>query len=366
MKIILLGPFPVGNKGLNGQSIANKTLLDGLQESHDVDFINTAKDLEFTDKKDQGKFKIGKFLQILVGFIREIAKILFGKYDVIYMTPGQSFLGFMRFSPYMLVSFIKKIPCYIHIHGSKFRDMYDKQTKIKKSMIRFLLKKLSGVIVLGDSLRFMFEDLIEKDKIYVCKNGVQDYVVASIEEIKSKLNRFKHSKKRKIMYLSNLMKSKGILEVLEATKEFSADEIEFNFAGAVEPEIKEIFEKYLKSYSNKIKYYGIVSGVEKKKLLLGNDIFVLPSWDEGQPISILEAYVTGCAVITDQSIGGIKDIFDEENGYSCRIKNSASIVNGIKLLWDSDEVILKNYLYGTKYYCSHNFIKNIIDILMRV
>lgn len=366
MKIILLGPFPVGNKGLNGQSIANKTLLDGLQESHDVDFINTARNLEFTDKKDQGKFKIGKFLRILVGFIREIAKILFGKYDVIYMTPGQSFLGFMRFSPYMLVSFIKKIPCYIHIHGSKFRDMYDKQTKIKKSMIRFLLKKLSGVIILGDSLRFMFEDLVEKDKIYVCKNAVQNGIIASNQEIENKIKNMTNNKKVKILYLSNLMKEKGILELLKASESFSEEESEFNLAGAIEPEIQCVVRTYLEKYPKKIFYHGIVSGEKKKKLFLENSIFILPSWDEGQPISILEAYVNGCMVITDKTIGGIKDIFCEGNGYSCRIKNPASIVNGIKLLRDNDKIILKNYLYGMKYYCSHNFIKNMIDILMRV
>ena len=65
-KILLLGPFPIGNKGLNGQTIANQTLYEGLSKKYDVSFINTLKNLDFTDKKEQGKFKLGKFLKIFL------------------------------------------------------------------------------------------------------------------------------------------------------------------------------------------------------------------------------------------------------------------------------------------------------------
>lgn len=365
MKILLLGPFPVGNKGLNGQSIANKTLLDGLQGGHDVDFINTARDLEFTDKKDQGKFKIGKFLRILIGFVREIAKILFGKYDVIYMTPGQSFLGFMRFSPYMLVGFLKHTPCYVHIHGGYFRKMYDIQSKAKKRILTYFLNKLTGVIVLGESLRKMFEGLISDDHIFVCENGVQDDIIATEDEINQKLGRFNQKNKIKLFYLSNLMIEKGILEVLKIAEYFTNEEIEINIAGAIEPEIKNIFEEYLNTYSDIIKYHGIVSGTQKKELLLQNDIFILPTYysNEGQPISILEAYVTGCSVITTYQ-GGIKDIFkDKVNGCICEAKDIKSIIEAINEVKTEVRYMRNNYLYGKKNFTSDKFIKRIKKII---
>lgn len=366
-KILLLGPFPIGDKGLNGQTIANQTLYEGLSKEYDVSFINTLKELEFTNKKEQGKFKFGKFLKISISFIREIFQILFSKYDVLYMTPGQSFLGFMRFSPYMLLGFIKRIPCYIHIHGGNFRNMYNELSIKKQKILNYFFKRLTGVIVLGNSLKIMFKELIEEDKIFVCENGVQDYVIATEKEIEEKKKRFDNTKKRKALYLSNLMKEKGILEVLKVSEKFDENEIEFHLAGAIEPEIKYTIEKYLKKYPNKIIYHGIVTGKEKKKILLDNDIFILPSWDEGQPISILEAYVTGCIVITDPNIGGICDIFsDGRNGSLCTAKDIESIFKAIKKIKDEKKFLEENYQYGIENFRRENFIKNIRKILCNI
>lgn len=365
-KILLLGPFPIGNKGLNGQTLANQTLYEGLKRDYLVEYINTSKELEFNNKREQGKFKLGKFLKIFLSFFSEIFHILFSKYDVIYMTPGQSFLGFMRFSPYMILGFIKKIPCYIHIHGGNFRNVYNNLSIKKQNILNYFLKRLSGVIVLGNSLRSMFKGLIEENKIFVCENGVQNYVIATEQEIKEKYEKFNKSKKIKILYLSNLMKEKGILEVLEVSEKFNEDDIEFNLAGAIEPEIKEIVEEYLKKYPNKIVYHGVVNGQKKKELLLNNYIFILPSWDEGQPISILEAYVTGCSVITDENVGGIRDIFqDKINGISCKVKDVNSIFKAIKELKDSDKYIKYNYQYGIQKYTKKDFVNKIKNIIVR-
>lgn len=364
-KILLLGPFPVGKKGVNGQTIANQTLYEGLLSLYNVEKINTLKNLEFTNKEEQGKFKLIKFLKILFTLLEEIFHILFSKYDVIYMTPGQSFLGFMRFSPYMFCSFIKKVPCYIHIHGGSFRRMYDKQSNFKRKLLNFFIKRTAGVIVLGSSLRDMFKGLIEDSKIFVCENGVQDEIVATEQEIEEKIKRIKNSSKRKVLYLSNLMKEKGILELLEASKELSEEEFEFNLAGAIEPNIKEIVEGYLRKYPNKIIYHGIVNGQEKKKLYLENDIFILPTYyeNEGQPISILEAYVTGCLVVTTNH-GGIKDIFKENtNGKYCIIKSSVSIVKILKDIRKNFDYILINYKRGINKYSKEKFIERIKNII---
>ena len=366
-KILLLGPFPIGDKGLNGQTIANQTLYEGLSKKHNVYFINTLKNLDFTDKKEQGKFKFGKFLKIFLSFFTEIFYILFSKYDVIYMTPGQSFLGFMRFSSYMILGFIKRTPCYIHIHGGNFRNVYNELSPKKQNILNYFFKRLSGVIVLGNSLRSMFKDLIEENKIFVCENGVQDYVIAAEKEIEEKFERFNTSKKRKILYLSNLMKEKGILEVLKVSEKFSEDEIEFNMAGAIEPEIKDIVKEYLEKYPNKLIYHGIVNGEKKKELLLENDIFILPTYysNEGQPISILEAYVTGCSVTTTNQ-GGICDIFQNEvNGISCVARDIESIYSAIEKIKNDNSFIKSNYWYGIENFKKENFVRKIEKIIIK-
>lgn len=358
-KILMIGPFP-GN--LNGQTIANQTIYEGLKAKYDVDRINTLKENDFTDKSRQGKFILSKFFRILKEILNENKKILTGNYDVVYMTSGQSFLGFMRFSPYMLTCIIKKISYYNHIHGGYFRKMYDSQSSFKQKLLNFFIQKSTGIIVLGNSLKSMFEGILSEEKIFVCENGVQDDVVATEDEIKEKIERCKMDAKKRVLYLSNLMEEKGILDLLKASEKFNEDEIEFNLAGAIEPSIKEKIEEYLKKYPNKIKYHGIVSGEQKKKLLLENYIFILPSYDEGQPISILEAYSTGCAVITDQSVGGIRDIFKEENGIGCINRNIESIYSSIINL-NEIENIEKNYKFQKKNFSKKKFVSRIESII---
>lgn len=361
-KILIIGPFP---NPITGQSIANETFYKGLkEEGYNVDFIDTNFYRELTDKNKQGKFDLTKIKIIFKNFFKELNKIKKNNYDVIYMTPGGTFLGFIRFYHYFFVSYILKKEIIIHVHNGIFRKMYDKQNFIGKSIIKFFFKRIDKVIVLGNSLRSMFKELIDENKIYVCENGVQDEIVATEEEIEEKIERIKKSSKRKILYLSNLMREKGILELLKSSEELSEEEFEFNLAGAIEPSIKNIIDEYLKKYPNKIYYHGIVSGQAKKKLFLGNDVFILPSWDEGQPISILEAYATGCYVITDQNIGGIKDIFiDKINGKKIIAKNTESIKEGLKNLEKVDEINLYNYIFFKTNYTKNKFLERIIRVI---
>lgn len=74
--------------------------------------------------------------------------------------------------------------------------MYDSQIKFKQNLLKFFINKSMGIIVLGESLRTMFEDIISEEKIYVCENGVQDDIVATEDEIK-KIDRYKKDKKKK-------------------------------------------------------------------------------------------------------------------------------------------------------------------------
>ncbi len=360
-KILMIGPFP---GVIHGQSIANQTLYDGLKDEYIVHKINTFKGEKLENKVDQGKFIFSKFFKIFIQLFKEIKQIFTGKYDVVYMTSGQSFLGFMRFAPYMLICILKNSPYYNHIHGGYFRKMYDTQGKFKKILLNYFIKKAAGMIVLGNSLRSIFEGIIPEDKIFVCENGVQDDVVATEEEIAQKIERYKKDTKKRVLYLSNLMVEKGILDLLKASESFSDEEIEFNLAGAIEPSIKNIIEEYLEKYPNKIKYHGIVRGEKKKKLLLDNYIFVLPTYysNEGQPISILEAYATGCAVITDESVGGIRDIFsDDINGGSCKNRNIQDIFNNIKNL-EEDKYLRINYDFMLGKYVKKLFISRIEKI----
>ncbi|MGL6119038.1 MAG: glycosyltransferase family 4 protein [Fusobacteriaceae bacterium] len=364
MKILIIGPFP---NPITGQSISNETLCNGLSEKgYVIESIDTNFSKTLTDKVQQGKFDLKKIFITISRSINECKKILFEKNEVVYMTPGATFLGIMRFSHYMLFSIIMKKKYFLHIHNGVFKKMYDSLSPIKKKTVLFFFKRSAGIIVLGDSLRAMFEELIPQEKIFVCENGVQDEFVATEEEIKVKLEKYAKDTKKRVLYLSNLMEEKGILDLLKASEKFKSEEIELNLAGAIEPSLEKIIKEYLEKYPEKVKYHGIVKGKEKKRLLLENYIFILPTYysNEGQPISILEAYTNGCAVITDKCTGGIIDIFNhDKNGLNCQNRNIENIYLSIKNI-DEIKYIEMNYNYGKKKFLKNSFIDRIEKIII--
>ncbi|KIL49811.1 glycosyltransferase family 4 protein [Jeotgalibacillus soli] len=360
-KILMIGPF---SKQINGMTVANKMLLSGLKYKYQVEFIDTLKEVKFDNKENQGEFRLLKFLKILKYMFKEIYMVTTNHYKCIYMTPGQSFYGFARFIPYMLVAIIKKQVFYLHIHGSKFREIYDRQPKLKQFLIKFFLKRAKGIILLGDSLRFMFEGIVAQDRIFICENGVEDRFVASPKELETKIKNKKIEEKQYVLFLSNLMEDKGILTLLKASESFSEKEILINLAGKIEPKIEPKIMDYLNKNPEKIIYNGVVDGFRKKELLLKSDIFILPSKDEGQPISILEAYANACSVITDENVGGIGDIFSGNiNGYACDNKDYFTIVEGIKKLKFDKNSMMKNYNYYNLYFTEKEFVGRIVDIL---
>ena len=96
----------------------------------------------------------------------------------------------------------------MQLRGSDFKRWYDSRNGFLKFYIRFVLKRAEGIIVLGNNLRHIFTNFFQNDKIFVCPNG-GNYIIPKLNHDKETVN---------ILYLANLLPSKGIEDVLEAIK----------------------------------------------------------------------------------------------------------------------------------------------------
>ena len=178
-----------------------------------------------------------------------------------------------------------------------------------------ILSKIHAGIVLGNSLRYIFEGIIPEEKIYVVKNCVDDEFVISNEEFNEKMLSLENKEEFRILYLSNFIKEKGYKEVLQLAKlvkENNDKRFKFIFAGKFfdNDDKKDFFEYIDKNELNHIiEYKGIVGGNDKIDLLRKCDIFILLTRykNEGQPISIIEAAGNGLEIIATNH-SGINDI----------------------------------------------------------
>jgi glycosyltransferase involved in cell wall biosynthesis len=358
MKILYIAPLP---PPITGHSLISKVLHDDLVNYHDVDLINISK-ASFKEGVDGLK----RVLQIF-HILRNILLRHTGS-ERIYLTISESFAGNLKDLMIYLICYRSLDKMYIHLHGGSIkRQLWDKYTFIKWANYLFI-KRLRGVIISGESHVSIFSNIIQREKIYIVPNFAQDYLFIDQNVIDLK---FKSSLIR-VLYMSNLIPKKGYLELADAflllRKELK-ERIQLDFAGAFGSDKDKAFFLNKISGYNQITYHGVVSEALKKSLFSQAHIFCLPtSYFEGQPISILEAYASGCVVVTTAQ-SGILDIFEPGiNGYVIEPDSPESIKNIFEGLFELNNRMhqissnnLSNALkkFRTKKYC--RAISNILE-----
>jgi glycosyltransferase involved in cell wall biosynthesis len=179
---------------------------------------------------------------------------------------------------------------------------------------------MGGVIVEGNVNRKAFSNVIMESKIFILPNFAETYLFADNETIASKYN-LNDGEEISILYLSNLLPGKGYIELANAFLNLDENiqkKLKLTFVGGFESISDEDYFLKLIKQSEKIDYLGkFIDHGEKKKLYDNTHVFCLPTYYpyEGLPIAILEAYASGCAVITTPH-SGIPDVFQEGvNGF---------------------------------------------------
>jgi glycosyltransferase involved in cell wall biosynthesis len=209
---------------------------------------------------------------------------------------------------------------------------------IKKRAFSFLISRFTKGIVLSNSLKSNLTPFIDSSKIFVLPNFAEDYLVSQ----KLKVN----TDQLRIIFLSNLMKEKGILILLDALHALEKNKIKYvaKIAGNIDVDsYQEIISKVKRL--EKTTYLGVVEGDRKKELLNWGNVFVLPTFYkiEGQPISIIEAMATKNVIITTAH-SGIPDIVSEnKNGFFVDKKKVAPLIERLMFLSSRKDIIKKIY-----------------------
>ncbi|WP_291275025.1 glycosyltransferase family 4 protein [Flavobacterium sp.] len=315
MKILMIGPFP---PVVNGVTVSNDFLYRWLvSKGQDVSKINTETGLIASKQGD--KLSISKILAFLSIYVH-IFKVP-GKSSV-YMAIGQTFWGLVKYSPFILICKLLGIPYILHIHGGYVCNAYALMSASKKRIFRSLLEGSRSVIALSTSLATDLGKTFPNAHIDVVENFYDPMLIQNPIERKS------HAVPR-LLFLSNLMLGKGVLDFLDALLILKNDkqlEFEVALAGNIEKGIGDTLKQKIDALEGRVHFFGLADFDKKKELLYWSDIFVLPTWYimEGQPLSIIEAYVTGNIVISTHQ-GGIKDISNYETFFKAEAQNSVAL-----------------------------------------
>ncbi|RTZ02056.1 glycosyltransferase [Flavobacterium bomense] len=345
MKILIIGPFP---EPINGCSLANAILLKQLRLNNtvSVDVINT--NSKNISSKNVGHFTVSK----VFSFLKVYKKIFnINKSDVVYTTPGQTFYGIVKYIPFYFYCLLIGRPYIIHIHGNHLGNEYKALRGFKKCFFSFYIKKASAGIVLSNSLKVNFNGLLNPKKIFIVENFAQDDLIQ-----KEKISKPKDM--LRLLYLSNLMKEKGVIDFLDSLILLKKEGIIFvaDIAGKIEDESKFMINNKFNKLHGFIKYHGVVSGQCKIDLLEKSNVFILPTYYrmEGQPISLIEAMATGNIIVTT-NFSGIPDIINKDNGYYVQAKNPESILEVLMKIDQNLDANINKYSHRNIEYVKCNF-----------
>jgi glycosyltransferase involved in cell wall biosynthesis len=199
------------------------------------------------------------------------------------------------------------------------------------------MKRVRKSVVLNESLK---EKLVKKgireERLEVIPNGVnvEDFNVneEEIDRVKKKYG----LEGIVIMFAGTVTPRKGVFELMKAAGILNCRNALFLIVGNLDLD-KEYSQKvmeYAKRKGINAKFTGFVPYEDLKALYSACDIFVLPSFEEGDPIALKEALTSGKPLIGSKIGGILMQIRDGWNGFLVEPANKEQLTEKIKYLID--------------------------------
>lgn len=305
--------------------------MHGAARMNELYFGEIKKDKNFKIKKiklnkydslgDIGKLNFSKIKGYFDTYLELVYKIKEFNPDIIYLEMAPKGGAFLKDSIYVLISklFHKKIFIQLHAKGAEETT----KNKIAKQYYKFIFKN-TRIILLSKILFSDIKNVAEWSQIEILPNGIPDEITD--EEFKKITIARKKNKIPTFLFLSNMIESKGPLDVLKICNKLDKESVDFecNFVGKFQDEEFETrFKKQLKKMKleKKCKYLGAKYGEDKKKILEKTDFLIFPTRypEETFGLVIIEAFMYGIPVFSYNNASISEIISEDFLGYVSKI-----------------------------------------------
>jgi glycosyltransferase involved in cell wall biosynthesis len=221
-------------------------------------------------------------------------------------------IGFVHIHAAMRGSFWRKglfasaarrfgVPVILHLHGSEMKLFYGSQPAFAQKLIRRHLEAATRVLVLSESWRTFVSSIAPAARIDVVPNYV---TVPAGDGVRERPD-------DQVLFLGLVGDRKGVFDLLpafaEVVRAHPTARLVIGGNGEVDRAATVVRELGLE---HAVTLAGWVSGSAKDALSDAAGIYVLPSHNEGLPMSVLEAMAAGQAVVTTR-VGGIPELITD-------------------------------------------------------
>lgn len=281
-------------------------------------------------KRDHEKRNIRWLLKFFKLYLKWIKTLITSDFDLIHYNFPIDKRSVLRDAPLILLArfFGKKL--IIHVHGGEY--MLNTNTPVWAE--KLLTQVFSGnnpVIFLSKE-----EKQFATNK-YNCKHA---FVLPNAINLKDAISFQRNSQnfeQLKFLFLGRICEEKGLNFIYHAFEELTRRglKIRFTLAGKG-PEENLFINKFKELLGENFIFKGVVGGQEKIDLLKENNVFLLPSFFEGLPISLLEA-MSYAQIPIVTNVGAIpKIVTNHHNGLIVNVKSAESISRAIEVLMNQE------------------------------
>jgi len=313
-------PPPVHGSSLIGLAIRKSDILN---KKFECSYINL---LASQNIAESGKINLRKIFGFLITFAKVFGLLIKKRPQLCYLALTSTGVSFYK--DMLLVALLRlfRIKRVYHLHN---KGVCLHQHKFfSRISYRFVFNG-AEVILLSKYLYRDIQKFVPEEKVHICPNGIPD--------VQSETRNTKpESTLVKILFLSNLIESKGVYVLLEAFALLKKKKIEFEcvFVGGEGDITAAQFNECVNQLelNNQVNYQGKKFGEEKKHAFSNAYIFVLPTYEDCFPLVLLEASSYSLPLLSTFE-GGIPDIIEDGiTGFLISQKNTSTLAEKLELL----------------------------------
>lgn len=300
MKVVIVGPDASAKGGI-------ATVIRNFKGMTTHSFV----DLFFFTTWREGR--VGKHLSdSLLSIMLFPIFLKRNKIDLVHLHVAQNG-SFYRKSLLLIIAKLLGTSVIIHLHASQFDQFYKSRSRLIKRWISVILQEATGVVALSHSWKNYYESIAN------IQCDVMPNAVVVPEE--NPYNR----QATNIVSFGRIGKRKGTFDLLKVAQKMEQRYPEIQFILYGDGDLKTVEQQIVQLGIKNVRLGGWVTDKDKEDVLRESAIHVLPSYQEGMPMAILETMAQGIPNIST-NVGGIPQVINSgESGLIIEPGNLAQL-----------------------------------------
>lgn len=324
-KILMVGMSLTKTRG-GISTLIGEILNSDLKEDFAIEYIESqAEDFQRFDKLT---FAIRAVFQFL-------AQIITKNPSLVYVHIGSN-ASLYRESSFVVLAKIFDKKTVAHFHAGDVEEYLEKQSSLGRKYISWAISRGDKLIAVSKDSANKLQKLAPKNEIEIIVNAIDTKSFAFSPDRLAERNG-----SVRLLFVGAMGKLKGETDLADAIKILAEKHSDFrvSFLGFG----SENLENYCKKLGieNFIEFIGAVSLKERIAFFENADIFVLPTYAEAMPMSVIEAMAAGLPTVST-TVGGIPELIEEaEEGFLVEPANIEKLAEKLSVLIENQDLRIK-------------------------